>query len=377
MSYSLAFDDTPQVLNLFSEWLCWCMLWAGIKVYSFISRKKTPYAQGGDNEEESTSLAFFIVTSSVCASLVEVNWILPFLTPALYFVTGSNDSDHHVLPSNSKIEKLEYPTNYGYNLIFYILVAISTSVLFLPSAYNPITIGLGLIFLICQTTIYSRLSSSSSARDESTSVHQLFLDLEGTCCWVVCFLTVILLVSQQQSPGILSLSIYSIFKALLWAAVIILCNGGHACTLTLVSTFGLSTIYIHVFSSSALAVLSCLCALLVLVHMISTLPRNCSTRQILGFFALFPIIALLLHFGIPETIEAFSELVNGIFSQTSCANNQDTLGNATVIVQAVVDEPSRLVAEFGPREELKSWLDAIFGFSRSCTVPTAATVELR
>ncbi|KAF5869320.1 uncharacterized protein Bfra_011127 [Botrytis fragariae] len=377
MYYSFAFDDTPQVLNLFSEWLCWCMLWAGIKVYSFISRKKIPYARGGDIEEESTSLAFFIVTSSVCASLVEVNWILPFLTPALYFVTRNNDADYLILPSNSKSEKLEYPTNYGYNLIFYILVAISTSVLFLPSAYNPITIGLGLIFLICQTTIYTRLSSSSSARDEAPSVHQLFLDLEGTCCWVVCFLTVILLVSQQQSPVILSLSIYSIFKALLWAAVIILCNGGHACTLTLVSTFGLSTIYIHVLPSSALAVLSCLCALLVLAHMISTLPRKCSTRPILGFFAIFPIIALLLHFGIPETIEAFSELVNGIFSQTRCANNQDTLGNATEIAHAIMDEPSRLVAEFGPREELKSWLDAIFGLSNSCTVPTAVTVELR
>ncbi|KAK6600731.1 hypothetical protein H4I96_05574 [Botrytis cinerea] len=377
MSYSFAFDDTPQVLNLFSEWLCWCMLWAGIKVYSLISRKKTPYVRGDDFEEESTSLAFFIVTSSVCASLVEVNWILPFLTPALYFVTRNNDSGHHVLPSNSKSEESEYPTNYGHNLIFYILVAISTSVLFLPLAYNPITIGLGLIFLICQTTIYSRLNSPSSTCDEVPSVHQLFLDLEGTCCWVVCFLTVILLVSQQQSPGILSLSICSISKAFLWAAVIILCNGGYACTLTLVSTFGLSTIYIHVLPSSALAVLSCLSALLVLTHLISTLPRKCSTRPILGFFAIFPIIALLLHFGIPETIEAFSKLVNGLLSQTRCANNQDALGNATDIVQAIMDEPSRLVAEFGPRDELKSWLDAIIRFSKSCTAPTAVTVELR
>ncbi|KAM3156198.1 hypothetical protein ABEW05_003331 [Botrytis cinerea] len=377
MSYSFAFDDTPQVLNLFSEWLCWCMLWAGIKVYSLISRKKTPYVRGDDFEEESTSLAFFIVTSSVCASLVEVNWILPFLTPTLYFVTRNNDSGHHVLPSNSKSEESEYPTNYGHNLIFYILVAISTSVLFLPLAYNPITIGLGLIFLICQTTIYSRLNSPSSTCDEVPSVHQLFLDLEGTCCWVVCFLTVILLVSQQQSPEILSLSICSISKAFLWAAVIILCNGGYACTLTLMSTFGLSTIYIHVLPSSALAVLSCLSALLVLTHLISTLPRKCSTRPILGFFAIFPIIALLLHFGIPETIEAFSKLVNGLLSQTRCANNQDALGNATDIVQAIMDEPSRLVAEFGPRDELKSWLDAIIRFSKSCTAPTAVTVELR
>ena len=83
MSYSFAFDDAPQVLNLFSEWLCWCMLWAGIKVYSLISRKKTPYVRGDDFEEESTSLAFFIVTSSVCASLVEVNWIL--VCPQLSF----------------------------------------------------------------------------------------------------------------------------------------------------------------------------------------------------------------------------------------------------------------------------------------------------
>ena len=69
--------------------------------------------------------------------------------------------------------------------------------------------------------------------------------------------------------------------------------------------------------------------------------------------------------------------MNGLLSQTRCANNQDTLGNATDIVQAIMDEPSRLVAEFGPRDELKSWLDAIIRFSKSCTAPTAVTVELR
>lgn len=128
-----------------------------------------------------------------------------------------------MLLSNFKSEKSDYPSSkYGYRLIFYILVAISTSIIFLPSSSNPVTIGLGLVFLICQTAIYSRLSSSSNTRDEFQSAHQLFLSLEGTCCWVICFLTVILLVSQQQIPEILSLSIHSVFKALLWVAVIFL-----------------------------------------------------------------------------------------------------------------------------------------------------------
>lgn len=69
--------------------------------------------------------------------------------------------------------------------------------------------------------------------------------------------------------------------------------------------------------------------------------------------------------------------MNGIFSQTRCANKQDTLGNATEIAHAIMDEPSRLVAEFGPREELRSWIDTIFGLSKSCTVPTDVSVELR
>ncbi|KAF7866929.1 hypothetical protein EAF04_005770 [Stromatinia cepivora] len=376
MSYSSAFD-TPQVLNLFSEWLCWCMLWAGIKVYSFISRKKTPHVRGDDIEEESTSLAFFIVTSSVCASIVEVNWILPFLTPALYFVSRNNYVDNHVLPSNSKPEKSEYPENYSYHMIFYILVAISTSVLFLPSSPSPVTIGLGLIFLICQTAIYWRLSLSQTADAEVQSPRQLFLNLEGTCCWVVCFLTIILLVSQQQTPEIPSLSIYSIFKAFLWVAVIFLCNEGHACTLTLMSTFGLSTLYTHVIPSLALATLSCLCALLILAQIISTLPRKCSARLVITLFASFPVVTLLFRFGIPETIEAFSELMHGSFFQTSCATNQEIVRNATDIAQAVVDEPSRLVAEFGPREVPKPWLDAILGFSRFCTDSTSVMIELR
>ncbi|KAJ8060017.1 hypothetical protein OCU04_011628 [Sclerotinia nivalis] len=377
MSYSFAFNDTSQVLNLFSEWLCWCMLWAGIKVYSFISRKNIPHVRGDDIQDESTSLAFFIVASSVCASIVEVNWILPFLTPALYFVSRNNYVDNHILPSNSKSERSEYLENYSYHMIFYILVAISTSVLFLPTSSSPVTIGLSLIFLICQTAIYWRLSLSQTADAEVQSPRQLFLNLEGTCCWVVCFLTIILLVSQQQPPEITSLSIYSIPKALLWVAVIFLCKEGHACSLTLMSTFGLSTLYIHVIPSLALATLSCLCALLVLAQIISTLPRKCSTRLVIALFATFPIVTLLFRFGIPETTEAFSELMHGSFFQTSCATKQDIVRNATDIAQAVMDEPSRLVAEFGPREDPKSWLDSILVFSKSCTDSNPVTVELR
>ncbi|ESZ97135.1 hypothetical protein SBOR_2493 [Sclerotinia borealis F-4128] len=377
MSYSFVFNDTPQVLNIFSEWLCWCILWAGIKVSSFISQKKTLDVRRDKAEEESTSLAFFVVTSSVCASIVEVNWILPFLTPALYIVTQNNSVDKYVLPSSFKSERSEYPANYGYHLIFYILIAISTSVLFLPSSANPVTIGLGLIFLICQTATYSRLSRHV---DEVQSVHQLFSKLEGTCCWVVCFLTVILLVSQQQAPDILRLSVSSIFKASLWIAMMLLCNEGHACVLTLMSTFGLSTMYINVIPSPILAALSCLCALLILAHITSTLPHKCSTRRIIIFFAIFPIAALLFRFGISETIEAFSEMVNGLFTETlsSCTmNGNSTVRDVTDIVQTVIDEPSRLVAEFGPREEPKSWLDAIARFSNPYEDSTPVTIELR
>ncbi|CAD6450392.1 44436499-6109-4d9a-b1c1-12dae27aa8c1 [Sclerotinia trifoliorum] len=373
---SFAFNDTPQVLNLSSEWLCWCMLWAGIKVYSFLSRKKIPHVRVDDIEEESTSLAFFIITSSVCASIVEVNWILPFLTPALYFVSRNNYVDNHVLPSNSKYETSKYPENYSYHMIFYILVAISTSVLFLPSSSSPITIGLGFIFVICQTAIYWRLSLSQTGDAEVQSPCQIFLNLDRTCCWVVCFLTIILLASQQEPPEILSLSIYSILKALLWVAVIFLCKEGHACSLTLMSTFGLCILYILVIPSLALATLSCLCALLILSQIMSTLPRKCSTRLVIALFATFPVVTLLFRFGTPERIEAFLELMQRPFLQTSCATNQDIVRNAIDIAQAVMDEPSRLVAEFGPRKDLKSWLDAILVFSKSCTDSNPVTIEL-
>src|SRR3954471_24183381 len=81
MSFSFVPNDSPQVLNLFSEWLCWCMLWAGTKIYSHRqskpekTEKKSP-SQREEKQEDATSLAFFIVTSSVCASITEVNWIL-------------------------------------------------------------------------------------------------------------------------------------------------------------------------------------------------------------------------------------------------------------------------------------------------------------
>ncbi|KAB8288837.1 hypothetical protein EYC80_010740 [Monilinia laxa] len=376
MSYSLAFNDTPQVLNLFSEWLCFSILWAGIKIYSFISRKKILHIRRSDVEEESTSLAFFIVTSSVCASIVQVDWILPFLTPALYFVIRNNSVEHYVLPSSVKFKRSEYPANYGYRLIFYILIAISTSVIFLPSSTNPVTIGLALIFLICQTAIYSRLSSSPT-RDEFQPAHQLFQHLEETCCWIVCFLTLILLVSQQEAPELPSFLVYSTFKALLWIAVVFLCNEGHACTLTLMSTFGLSTIYISTLPSSILAWLSCLCALLILAQIISTLPRNCSTRRIIALFAIFPLIALLFRFGISESIEAVSDMTNGFFPATRCATNGNPIQNVPEMPQAILDEPSQLIAEFGAREEPKSWLNSLWRLSKSCKDPIPVVVELR
>lgn len=142
------------------------------------------------------------------------------------------------------------------------------------------------------------------------------------------------------------------------------------------STFGLCTIYIHVFPSPILAALSCLCALLILAQIISTLPSKCSTRRVIALFAIFPIAALIFRFGISEIVETFSEAVNGLFSQTRCAS-ENIVRNATEIAEAVLDEPSRLVAEFGPRQKPKSWLDAIFSFSKSCTDSTHAAVELR
>ncbi|KAA8574337.1 hypothetical protein MFRU_015g01700 [Monilinia fructicola] len=376
MSYSLAFDDTPQVLNIFSEWLCFSILWAGIKIYSFISRKTILHIRRSDVEEESTSLAFFIVTSSVCASIVQVDWILPFLTPALYFVTRNNSGEHYVLPSSVKFKRSEYPANYGYHLIFYILIAISTSLIFLPASTNPVTIGLALIFLICQTAIYSRLSSSPTL-DEFQPAHHLFQHLEETCCWVVCFLTLILLVSQQPAPALPSFLIYSTFKALLWIAVVFLCNEGHACTLTLMSTYGLSTIYINTLPSPTLASLSCLCALLILAQIISTLPRNCSTRRIIALFAIFPLTAVLFRFGISESIKVIADMTNGLFPAPRCATHRNPIQLAPETPQAILDEPSQLIAEFGAREAPKSWLGLLWSLSRSCRDPSPLVVELR
>ncbi|QSZ31586.1 hypothetical protein DSL72_001153 [Monilinia vaccinii-corymbosi] len=365
MSYSLAWDDTPQVLNLYSEWLCFSILWAGIRIHSYISRKEILHVRGSDLDEESTSLAFFIVASS------------PFLTPALYFVIRNNSVEHHALPGGLRSRRSEYPANYGYHLIFYILIAISTSLLFLPSSTNPVAIGLALVFLICQTAIYSRLSPSLATRDDIQPVHQLFRHLEGTCCWVVCFLTVILLVSRQQAPEIPSLLVYSAFKALIWIALIFLCNEGHACTLTLMSTFGLSTIYTIAIQSPRLAVLCCLCALLILAHIISTLPRNCSTRRTIALFAIFPLAALLFRFGFFEFNEAFSNIVNGLFPDTRCPTNEKIVRNATEIAQAVLDEPSRLIAEFGARDEPQSWLISILRWLKPCADQPPVAVDLR
>ncbi|KAM3072454.1 hypothetical protein ACMFMG_009255 [Clarireedia jacksonii] len=241
MSYSFVPIDSPQVLNLFSEWLCWCMLWAGTKIYSYLQIKprvpeKRSSSQREEKEEDSTSLAFFIVTSSVCASITEVNWILPFLTPALYFVTRNDGVDHYVLPGNFRSARSEYPPDYGFRLISYILVAIGTSLLILPSSTTPTTLGLSLIFLLCQTAIYSRLSSSSTSDDEYRSAKTILPILENTCCWVVCFLTIILLVSPQEAPLLSSLTISGVFRAFLWIAVVFLVSF----TYTLVSDHSMS-----------------------------------------------------------------------------------------------------------------------------------------
>ncbi|PQE07507.1 hypothetical protein CJF30_00007255 [Rutstroemia sp. NJR-2017a BBW] len=372
MPFSFVPNDSPQVLNLFSEWLCWCMLWAGTKIYSHLESKpgnteKKSLSQREEKEEDATSLAFFIVTSS------------PFLTPALYFVTRNDGVDHYVLPGNFLSGRSEYPPDYGFRLISYILVAITTSLLFLPSSTTPITLGLGLIFLLCQTAIYSGLNSSSTSDDEYRSAKSILPVLENTCCWVVCFLTIILLVSPQEAPILSSLTISAVFRAFLWIAIVFLCNEGHGCTLTLMSTFGLSTIHILVFASPVQAALSCSCSLLLLNQIISSLPRSCSSRRLIILFALFPIMALIFRFSFSET-DNLAEIVSGIKEMFNMGRSCRTTITKNV-VQGVMDEPSRLVAEFGAREEPNSWLQfitRIFSTAEtSCSGVGVGFVDLR
>jgi hypothetical protein len=127
-----------------------------------------------------------------------------------------------VLPGNFLSGRSEYPPDYGFRLISYILIAITTSLLFLPLSTTPTTLGLGLIFLLCQTAIYSRLNSSSTSDDEYRSAKSILPVLENTCCWVVCFLTIILLVSPQEAPILSSLTISAVFRAFLWIAIVFL-----------------------------------------------------------------------------------------------------------------------------------------------------------
>ncbi|PQE09256.1 hypothetical protein CJF32_00010691 [Rutstroemia sp. NJR-2017a WRK4] len=384
MPFSFVPNDSPQVLNLFSEWLCWCMLWAGTKIYSRLESKprnteKRSLSQREEKEEDATSLAFFIITSTVCASITEVNWILPFLTPALYFVTRNDGVDHYVLPGNFLSGRSEHPPDYGFRLISYILVAITTSLLFLPSSTTPTTLGLGLIFLLCQTAIYSRLNSTSTSDDEYRSAKSILPVLENTCCWVVCFLTIILLVSPQEAPILSSLTISAVFRAFLWIAIVFLCNEGHGCTLTLMSTFGLSTIHILVFASPVQAALSCSCSLLLLNQIISSLPRSCSSRRLIILFALFPIMTLIFRFNFSET-DNLTEIVSGIKEMFSMGRSCRTTITKNV-VQGVMDEPSRLVAEFGAREEPNSWLQFITRIfspaEKSCSGVGVGFVDLR
>jgi hypothetical protein len=145
------------------------------------------------------------------------------------------------------------------------------------------------------------------------------------------------------------------------------------------STFGLSTIHILVFSSPIQAALSCSCSLLLLNQIVSSLPRSCTSRRLIILFALFPIMALIFRFNFSET-DNLAELVSGIkemFSMgRSCRANI-----TTNVVQGVMDEPSRLVAEFGAREEPNSWLHFVTRIfspaEKSCSGLGVDFVELR
>lgn len=72
----------------------------------------------------------------------------------------------------------------------------------------------------------------------------------------------------------------------------------------------------------------------------------------------------------------FSEVRNGLLSETHCTMEANIVRNFDEIAQVIMDEPSRLVAEFGPRDEPKSWLSVILRSSKSCSNSIPAAVEL-
>jgi hypothetical protein len=61
--------------DLYSEWLCWCLLFASLRAYRYF-RPEEARATRRDDSDESNKLAFVIAMACVCRTLADVNWVV-------------------------------------------------------------------------------------------------------------------------------------------------------------------------------------------------------------------------------------------------------------------------------------------------------------
>ena|SRR5438034_1054756 len=72
---STLYIEFASVPDLYSEWLCWCLLFGGLRAYRYFRPEEAGVAKR-DGNDESNKLAFGIAVACVCRTLVDVNWVI-------------------------------------------------------------------------------------------------------------------------------------------------------------------------------------------------------------------------------------------------------------------------------------------------------------
>lgn len=232
---TLSIDFSAFILSeipyIFSEWLCWVMLWMSSLSISYFQRRARREIKL-DNDKLSIS----IIAVSSCRMVSHIDWavvsytfmllnsviltyIQPLMIPVIYLTF--NASSATVLPVYSQESDTRYfPRRRIERIIILLAACISAVVLFPAPLRLPIVLS-GIFSMLCQSATYIYLTGIQA---NGEGFAEILIDMQPLLTRNIIILTIMLVPSSTTISSMTSLMVMSMIKAVRWASIIDIVN---------------------------------------------------------------------------------------------------------------------------------------------------------
>ncbi|KAI9751374.1 MAG: hypothetical protein M4579_006097 [Chaenotheca gracillima] len=307
---SIIFVNTvASSLDFCADLICWCLLFGGLRAYRYL-HPDAPVEHG--SSDESNALALAVVLASVCRTLADVNWIIPFVTPAVFLILQRVSNDY--LPLNSTDDSSQakesaqaktYWEQYQNSPVLLGSIAIVTCATFAPATISWTGTGVACLFLCSQTAIYY-LVTARKQQSTDDGLKLIVSSLEPVSYRVAAALAILMMISPQRPSSVSIVGVAAICKAAFWLATVILCRKSHPTTMSSVYTFSIGSVYAHAQAIPWQAFGAAIGSAIALEQTLNLVPRSLLNRKWATGLAIIPILALLSHPVVPH--DRFSQI---------------------------------------------------------------------